>query len=107
MAYGQTSFTHKRLTRVGDGSGGKVETPVTIGTVVGRKHFYQRQSQRQIEGTQAPARVVSNEQFVAFDDPAIGVVKDDLLIDESGQTWKVLHVRVYDFQCQADVELVA
>lgn len=105
-AYGEMTFTHRRLSRVGDGAGGKIETPVTIGTVVGRKHFYQRQSQRQLEASDAPARVVANEQFVCFDDPAVDVLQNDLLVEGSGVIWKVNHVRVYDFQRQADVEVV-
>lgn len=115
MAYKEMSFTHKRLTRTGDGAGGKVETPATIGMVTGRKHFYQKVSQVQIEGSEQPVRAVKTEQVVIFDEPSLDIRQHDRLYEgnvpdgeEAGSVcWTVLHVRPYDFQTQADVELVA
>lgn len=121
MAFGEMDFTHKRVTRVGDGAGGKTETTATVsasgvnGIVTGRKHFYQRISQFQLEKTEQAARAVRAEQFVAFDDPDLDIRQHDLLYegevadgDEAGAVgWIVRHVRQYDFQTQADVERVA
>jgi hypothetical protein len=117
MAYKEMTFTHKRITRTGDGAGGKIETMATVGRVTGRKHFYQRESQHQLERTESPARAVETEQVVIFDDPAIDIRQHDLLFEgtvadtaeaeAAAVRWNVKHVRPYDFQTQADVELVA
>jgi hypothetical protein len=118
MAYGEQTFTHRRLSRTGDGAGGKIESPETIGAVTGRSHFYQRESQKQMERTDQPARAVENEKVVIFDDPAFDIRQTDLLVEGdlteaeeeeilAAVTWNVKHVRHYDFQTQADVELVA
>jgi hypothetical protein len=114
MAFKEMTFTHRRIARTGDGAGGYIETPDTRGTVVGRKHFYQKESQRQLEGTQQPARAVDNLCVVIFDNPEQDIAKTDLLLEgvvadadaATATTWTVKHVRHYDYQTQADVELV-
>ena len=107
MAYKEMEFTQQRATRTGDGAGGKIETFATVATLTGRKHFYQRQSQQQLERTEQPARAVETSSVVIFDDPDTDILQHDRLIDPDAATWTVKHVRHYDFQTQADVELVA
>jgi hypothetical protein len=119
MAFGEMTFTQRRMTRTSDGAGGKIETPVTIAVLTGRKHFYQKESQQQLEREQDPARAVKNEQFIAFDDPTLDIAQHDLLLEgdlsaetdedilSATVTWTVNSVRAYDFETQADVELVA
>ena len=117
MAYGEMTFTWKRISRVSDGAAGKIETLTTLGTPTGRKHFYQRASQQQLERSEEPARAVRTQEFVAFDDPALDIRQHDLLFEgtvadspsaeAAAVRWNVNHVRHYDFQTQADVERVA
>lgn len=119
MAFGEMEFTQRRMTRTGDGAGGKIETPVTLGALTGRKHFYQKVSQQQLEREAEPARAVKTDQVVIFDDPTLDIQQNDLLLEgdlsaegdeavlAAAETWKVKHVRRYDFQTQADAELVA
>lgn len=104
MAFGETEFTHKRNTVTGDGSGGKIKTPATLGTVTGRLHFYDRKSQMQLEGD--PGKQVQNLKFVVFEEPFPSILREDLLID-GADTWEVKHVRTYDYTFQVDVELLA
>jgi hypothetical protein len=119
MAYKEMTFTQRRMTRVSDGAGGKIETPVTLGAVTGRKHFYQKESKAQLEREQDPARAVKTLSVVIFDDPTLDIAQHDLLVEgdlsaetdeavlAAAVTWTVNSVRAYDFQTQADVELVA
>lgn len=115
MAYKEMTFTHRRPSRTGDGAGGKTTTYVTQGVVTGRKHFYQRRSQQEMEKTEAPARAVVNEQVVIFDDTTLDIQQQDVLLEgdvadadaDEAVTWRVKHVRPYDFTFQVDVELVA
>jgi hypothetical protein len=103
MAYGETTFTHQRNTVTGDGSGGKVKTPATLGEVTGRLNFYDRRSQMQMENE--PGKQVQNLKFIVFDEPFPSIVREDLLID-GADTWEVKHVRSYDYSFQVDVELI-
>ena len=101
MAYGEMTFTLRRLTRTGDGAGGKVETPVTVGFVTGESTSIRGRSQRQLEREDAPARAVSNEQFVAFDDPDLNIRQHDQLVEgASGAVGDTDEIDAGDLDCK-------
>jgi hypothetical protein len=103
----ETTFTHKRPVRTGNGAGGKQETLSTIGEVTGRIRFYDRLSQKQLE--QTPGLRVQNLKVVIFDRPyeaAEAISAKDVLEEADATAWRVRHTRLYEYTFQVDVELI-
>lgn len=104
----ETTFTHKRPVRTGNGAGGKQETLSTVGSVTGRIRFYDRSSQMQLENE--PGLRVQNLKVVIFDRPyteAEAIAAKDVLEEVGGTQWRVKHTRLYEYTVQVDVELIA
>ena len=105
--FGETTFTQKRNTKTGDGAGGVIETPVTLATgIPGFLNFYQRTSQDELEAE--PGRRVKELKVAIFHDTTLDIRAEDALLDEAtSEARRVLHVRLYDFELQADTEIIS
>lgn len=105
------TVTLKKTSSVSDGAGGKIETPVTVGTYKAEHHLYSTRSgrfQRDEAGAGAgegPGVQNNVGGYFNFLKPwPVDIAREYTITDADAQEWNVLNVRRYKFTLQVDVE---